>query len=59
MDCPVAKGRAALPPIGAKKYSGKFLVRAHPSLHQLVEAKAQAASESLNEYVVKALAKAA
>src|SRR5277367_2087036 len=36
------KDGAALPPSGNKKYSGKFIVRADPSLHQLVEARAMA-----------------
>jgi predicted HicB family RNase H-like nuclease len=47
-----------LPDAGPKQYSGKFQVRANPALHRRIAAKAQAAGESLNEYVVNTLAKA-
>lgn len=39
-------------------YSGKFVVRVEPALHQRLVLKAQAAGESLNSFVVKALAEA-
>jgi predicted HicB family RNase H-like nuclease len=45
-------------PIGAKEFSGKFVVRVEPALHKRLTAKALAAGESLNSFCVKALAKA-
>lgn len=48
--------RKPLPePLDAKKYSGKFVVRVEPALHRRIAAKAQAAGESLNAYVERAL----
>jgi predicted HicB family RNase H-like nuclease len=44
-------------PLDAKKFSGKFVVRVEPSLHRRIAAKAQAAGESLNAYVERALVK--
>jgi predicted HicB family RNase H-like nuclease len=41
-----------------KKYSGKFVLRVDPALHQRLALKAQAMGESLNNFCVKALAKA-
>jgi predicted HicB family RNase H-like nuclease len=41
-----------------KKYSGKFLVRLAPELHQKAALKAMARGESLNEFVAGALAQA-
>ena len=39
-------------------YSGKFMVRVAPEIHQRLAIKAMAAGESLNSMVAKALAKA-
>jgi len=39
-------------------YSGKFMVRVAPEIHQRLSLKAMAAGESLNSIVAKALAKA-
>ena len=39
-------------------YSGKFMVRVPPEIHQRLALKAMAAGESLNSRVAKALAKA-
>jgi len=48
-----------IPPASAgKKYSGKFIVRVTPELHQQAALKAFARGESLNEFVVAALKKA-
>jgi len=53
------KEGAPLPKATAgKKFSGKFVVRLEPALHQRLALKAQAAGESLNGFVTKALAKA-
>jgi predicted HicB family RNase H-like nuclease len=41
-----------------RKYSGKFIVRLTPDLHKKIALKAMARSESLNEFVAEALAKA-
>lgn len=41
-----------------KKYSGKFVLRAEPSLHRRLSLKARAAGESLNTFCLKALTKA-
>ena len=41
-----------------KKFSGKFVLRVDPALHQRLTLKAQAAGESLNSYCAKALVKA-
>jgi predicted HicB family RNase H-like nuclease len=45
-------------PLGAKKFSGKFVLRVEPALHRRLAAKALAAGESLNVYCSKTLAKA-
>src|SRR6266516_4157383 len=45
-------------PKATKKFSGKFVVRVEPELHQRLALKAQASGESLNSFVTKALAKA-
>ena len=44
-------------PLGGKKFSGRFVLRVEPALHQRLAAKALAAGESLNSYCVKTLAK--
>jgi predicted HicB family RNase H-like nuclease len=50
---------AALPkPVGPSKYSGKFMVRIDPTLHQRLSLKAMVEGESLNTLVAKTLAKA-
>ena len=46
-----------LPPPTSKAYSGKFVLRAGPELHQVLTVKALAEGESLNTYVVKTLKK--
>jgi predicted HicB family RNase H-like nuclease len=43
--------------LGAKKFSGKFVLRLEPALHRRLAAKAIAAGESLNSYCVKTLVK--
>jgi predicted HicB family RNase H-like nuclease len=49
---------APLPePLGAKKFSGKFVLRVEPALHRRLAAKAMVAGESLNSFCVKRLAK--
>ena len=53
------KDGAPLPKATAGKfYSGKFVLRVDPALHRRLALKAQAMGESLNNYCVKALAKA-
>jgi predicted HicB family RNase H-like nuclease len=42
----------------SREYSGKFLVRVEPEIHQRLALKAMAKGESLNNFVAKALAKA-
>jgi predicted HicB family RNase H-like nuclease len=44
--------------LGAKKFSGKFVLRVEPAIHRRLATKALAAGESLNSYCVKALGKA-
>jgi hypothetical protein len=44
-------------PLGAKKFSGKFVLRVEPALRCRLAAKALAAGESLDSYCVKALMK--
>jgi len=46
------------PATAGKKFSGKFLVRLPPELHEKAALKAFARGESLNEFVADALAKA-
>ena len=43
--------------LGAKEFSGKFVLRVEPALHRRLAAKALAAGESLNSYCVKTLCK--
>ena len=52
------KDGTPLPATCQKKFSGKFVVRLDPVLHQLTAARAQAEGESLNDFVVHKLAKA-
>jgi predicted HicB family RNase H-like nuclease len=49
---PLPKGKAA------GRYSGKFMVRIEPSLHQRLALKAMASGESLNSLIGRALIKA-
>ena len=51
-------GKPLPPPSAGKSYSGKFLVRIPPELHQKAAVKAMARGESLNQYVAEALANA-
>ncbi|HZV33898.1 MAG TPA: toxin-antitoxin system HicB family antitoxin [Verrucomicrobiae bacterium] len=51
-------GRPLPPSIAGKKYSGKFMVRVDPGLHQKLALKAEAKGESLNQFVTRALGKA-
>ncbi len=51
-------GKPLPEPLDAKKFSGKFVVRVEPALHRRIAAKAQAAGESLNTFVERALVKA-
>ena len=48
------EGRA-LPPPTNKKYSGKFVLRTGPDLHQALALQALSEGESLNRFVIKAL----
>jgi len=45
------------PTADTKTYSGKFVVRVEPALHRRLVLKARAAGESLNNFIIKALAK--
>jgi predicted HicB family RNase H-like nuclease len=51
-------GKPLPEPLDGKKYSGKFVLRVEPALHRRLAAKAQAAGESLNSYIARALVKA-
>jgi predicted HicB family RNase H-like nuclease len=51
-------GKPLPTPSAGKSYSGKFLVRIPPELHQKAVVKAMARGESLNQYVAEALANA-
>ena len=51
------KDRRPLPPPTARTYSGKFLLRTGPELHQALTVRAMIEGESLNAYVVRALRK--
>ncbi len=52
-----ADGQHLPEPLGAKPFSGKFVLRVDPALHRRLAAKALAAGESLNSYCIKALCK--
>lgn len=45
-------------PLGKKEFSGKFVLRLEPALHRRLAAKALAAGESLNTFIVKKIAAA-
>lgn len=49
------KDGAPLPDGETRKFSGKFVVRVEPALHQRLVLKAQAAGESLNSYIARKL----
>jgi predicted HicB family RNase H-like nuclease len=51
-------GKPLPTPSAGKSYSGKFLVRIPPELHQKAVVKAMARGESLNQFVAEALANA-
>jgi predicted HicB family RNase H-like nuclease len=46
-----------LPPPTAKKFSGRFVLRTGPELHQALTVRALINEESLNTFIVKALKK--
>jgi predicted HicB family RNase H-like nuclease len=46
-----------LPPPTARSYSGKFVLRTGPDLHQALSVRAMLERESLNTFVVRALRK--
>ena len=53
------EGRKPLPePTAGKHYSGKFVVRMSPELHQKAALKALVRGESLNQFVMEALSQA-
>jgi len=55
----VLAGRKPLPePTAGREYSGKFVVRVPPELHQKAALKALVRGESLNQFVTEALAHA-
>lgn len=51
-------GKPPPPATAHKTYSGKFVVRISPELHQRAAIKAMARGESLNQFVAGALAEA-
>jgi predicted HicB family RNase H-like nuclease len=51
-------GKPLPAPTAGKSYSGKFVVRVSPDLHQRAALKAMARGESLNQFVAGALAHA-
>jgi predicted HicB family RNase H-like nuclease len=51
-------GKPLPPPTAGRTYSGKFVVRVAPELHQKAALKALARNESLNQFVAEALARA-
>jgi predicted HicB family RNase H-like nuclease len=51
-------GKPLPPPSAGKTYTGKFIVRISPDLHQKAALKAMARNESLNQFVAHAIADA-
>lgn len=49
-------GKTPPPPIAAARYSGKFVLRVPPPVHQALALKARAAGKSLNTYCAERLA---
>ena len=52
-----AEGVALPPPEDAGEYSGRFLLRVPPPVHQALALKARAAGKSLNSYCAERLAR--
>lgn len=52
------EGRPLPPPARRKTYSGKFVVRVSPELHQKAALKAGSRNESLNQFVADAIERA-
>ena len=50
-------GKPLPPATAGKTYSGKFVVRVSPELHQKAAMKAMARNESLNQFVASALSR--
>jgi predicted HicB family RNase H-like nuclease len=53
------EGKALPEPSAGKQYSGKFVLRAGEDLHRLLAIRALQSGDSLNNFVVKTLKKAA
>jgi predicted HicB family RNase H-like nuclease len=53
------EGRPLPEPSSGREYSGKFVLRTGENLHRLLAIRAMQSGESLNNFVVKALKKAA
>lgn len=51
-------GKPLPPPTAGKIYSGSFVVRMAPDLHQKAALKAMARNESLNQFVTEAIVRA-
>jgi len=51
-------GKPLPPATAGKSYSGKFVVRVSPELHQRAALKAMSRGESLNQFVIAAIANA-
>lgn len=54
----VSDGKVLPPATAGRNYSGRFVVRVSPELHQRAALKAMARNESLNQFVAAALAQA-
>jgi len=52
------EGKLLPTPSAGQKFSGKFLVRVSPEIHQKAALKAQARGENLNQFVADAIATA-
>ena len=52
-----AEGVVLPPPQGSTSYSGRFLLRVPPPVHQALALKARAAGKSLNSYCAERLAR--
>jgi len=53
------EGKRLPPPSAGKEYSGKFILRTGENLHRLLAIRALQSGDSLNNFVVKTLKKAA
>ena len=58
IDILATDGRKLPPPLAARKFSGRFVLRVDPTLHRRLAARALAAGESLNSFCIKTLCKA-